>query len=129
MTPRHCLKATWVLQDLHYELGLTLYPTKSEWVGAMRVEHLVVVIDTNEGRFFIVLRKLARIRSIAKKIIWSCNNGRSWVTASTVPSVVGSCVSVSLSKPFSRLYTRSLKLWSRPWVTQHATRALGCNTG
>lgn len=54
---------------LLHELGLSIHSCKEEWVGATRVEHLQMIMDTMAGRFYIFPRKIARIRSMAKKII------------------------------------------------------------
>jgi hypothetical protein len=59
--PGDCESAASKKGRLLEELGLTRHPAKGEWVGSTRVEHLVVVIDTEGEKFFIAPRKLRRL--------------------------------------------------------------------
>jgi hypothetical protein len=54
---RDCRKATQVIDKLLSSLGLTRHPTKGEWVGSTRVEHVGCVIDSDRMRFCTAPRK------------------------------------------------------------------------
>ena len=56
--PRDCAVAWERIAELMTQLGLQRHPEKGEWTGATRVEHLGVLIDSDEMKFYVVLRKL-----------------------------------------------------------------------
>jgi Reverse transcriptase (RNA-dependent DNA polymerase) len=114
---RDCRKATQVLDKLLSSLGLTRHPTKEEWVGSTRMEHLGCVIDSDRMRFYIAPRKIAKVHGIARAILRQARQGRRWVSSDRLRSFCGVCVSLSLAMPFARFYTRSLfgDMNRRPW--------------
>jgi hypothetical protein len=105
---RDCRKATQVIDKLLSSLGLTRHPTKGEWVGSTRMEHLGCVIDSDRMRFYIAPQKIAKVHGIARAILRQARQGRLWVSRDGLRSFCGVCVLLSLAKPFARFYTRSL---------------------
>ena len=103
-----CFAARTTIAALLEDLGLVRHPTKGEWVGSTRVEHLGVVIKTVLEKFFIAPRKIAKVRHMAKHLISESTRGRRWVSVARLRSFVGLCVSLTLAMPFARFYTRSL---------------------
>jgi hypothetical protein len=104
---RDCRKATPVIDKLLSSLGLTRHPTKWEWVGSTRMEHLGCVIDSDRMRFYVAPRKIVKVHGIARASLQQARQGRRWVSRDRLRYF---CVSVSLSleMPFARFYTRSL---------------------
>jgi hypothetical protein len=105
---RDCQRATQLIDKLLSSLGLTRHPTKGEWVGSTRVEHLGCVIDSDRMRFYIAPRNFAKVHGIARAILRQARQGRWWVSRDRLRSFCGVCVSLSLAMPFARFYTRSL---------------------
>ncbi len=105
---RDCTRARQAIDKELSELGLTRHPDKGEWSGSTRVEHLGVLVDTEEMKFFVVPHKIERARAMARKLIAEARHGSGWVSRRRVASFVGLCVSLTLAMPFSRFYTRSL---------------------
>jgi Reverse transcriptase (RNA-dependent DNA polymerase) len=105
---RACGKTTQVIDKLISSLGLTRHPTKGEWVGSTRVEHLGCVIDSDRMRFYIAPRKIAKVHGIARTILRQARKVRLWVSRDRSRSFCGVCVSLSLAMPFARFYTRTL---------------------
>jgi Reverse transcriptase (RNA-dependent DNA polymerase) len=67
-----CEGATSKIDALLEALGLIRHPTKGEWVGSTRVEHLGAVIDTEQEKFFIAPRKIEKIRAMAGQLLSEC---------------------------------------------------------
>jgi hypothetical protein len=105
---RDCRKPKQVIDKLLSSLGLTRHPTKGEWVGSTRVEHLGCVIDSDCMSFYIAPRKIAKVHCITRIILRQARQGRRWVSRDRLRSFCGVCVSLSLAMPSARLYTRSL---------------------
>jgi hypothetical protein len=66
---RDCQRATQIIDKLLYSLGLARHPTKGEWNGSTRVEHLGCVIDTVSMRFCVAPRKIVKVRDLARAIL------------------------------------------------------------
>ena len=113
--------ATGRIENLLDNLGLTRHPSKGEWIGATRVEHLGIVIDSLQEKFYIAPRKIKKVRRIARPLIRECNIGRRWVSAERLRSFVGVCVSLSCAMPYARFYTRSL-YWDLPKKSTYKAR-------
>jgi hypothetical protein len=73
---RDCRKATQVIDKLLSSIGLTRHPTKEEWVGGTRVEHLGCVMDSDRMRFYIAPRKIAKVHGIARAILRQARQGQ-----------------------------------------------------
>jgi hypothetical protein len=56
-TGRDCRRARIRLDAIFRELGLTLHPEKGCWEGSQVVEHLKVLLDTQQMRVFVTERK------------------------------------------------------------------------
>jgi Reverse transcriptase (RNA-dependent DNA polymerase) len=105
---RDCRKATQVIDKLLSSLGLTRHPTKEEWVGSTRVEHLRCMIDSDRMRFYIAPRKIAKVHGIARAFLRQGRQERRWVSRDRLRSFCDVCVSLSLAMPFARFYIMSL---------------------
>jgi Reverse transcriptase (RNA-dependent DNA polymerase) len=103
-----CILATSNIEKLMARLGLTRHPEKGEWVGATRVEHLGVVVDTSLMKFYISQRKIVKVRAMAKQLLDQASQGRRWVSAAKLSSFSGLCVSLMLAMPYARFYTRAI---------------------
>jgi hypothetical protein len=103
-----CRAATGRIDKLLEHLGLVRHPSKGEWVGSTRVEHLGVVIDTELEKFFIAPRKIEKIRKMAGQLLTESRHGRRWVSVKRMRTFIGTCVSLTLAMPYARFYTRSL---------------------
>ena len=103
-----CFAARTTIAALLGDLGQVRHPTKSEWVGSTRMEDLGVVMDTVLEKFFIAPRKIAKVHHMAKHLISESTRGRRWVSVAHLRSFVGLCVSLTVTMPFARFYTRSL---------------------
>jgi hypothetical protein len=100
--------ATFVIGKLLSSLGLTLHPTKGEWVECVQVEHLGSVIDSDRMRFYIAPRKIAKLHGILRSILRKAQQGWRWVSRDRLRSFCGVCISLSLAMPFFRFYAKSL---------------------
>jgi hypothetical protein len=105
---RDCRRATHTIEKLLSSLGLARHPTKGEWNGSTRAEHLGYVIDTVSMRFYVAPRKIVKVRDFARAILRQAQQGRRWVSSERLRSFCGVCVSLSLAMPFARFYTRNL---------------------
>jgi hypothetical protein len=125
---RDCRKATQVIDKLLSSLGLTRHPTKGEWVGSTRVEHLGCVTDSDRMRFYIAPRKIAKVHGITRAILRQARQGRRWVSRDRLRSFCGVCVSLSLAMPFARFHTRSLfdDMTRRPRESRASRNANRC---
>ena len=107
-TLRDCQRATKWIDGVMNDLGLTRHPSKGEWQGSTRVQHLGVMIDTQRMRFYISPVKIARVRGLAAALLKESRLGRRWVSREKVRSFTGVCVSLTLAMPFARFHCRAL---------------------
>ena len=107
-TAENCQVATSMIENSLDSLGLTRHPSKGEWIGATRVVHLGIVIDSLQEKFYIAPRKIKKVRRIARHLIRECYIGRRCVSAERLRSFVGVFISISLSMPYARFNIRSL---------------------
>jgi Reverse transcriptase (RNA-dependent DNA polymerase) len=103
-----CNKARSAIEKLLNRVGLTRHPTKGEWTGSTRVEHLGSVVDTILMKFYIAPRKIEKVRSLAAALLRQAVLGRRWVETARLKTFAGVCVSLSLAMPFARFYTRAI---------------------
>jgi hypothetical protein len=106
--PRHCKRAKAWISRLLDRLGVARHPTKGEWTGATRVEHLGFIVDSIEMRFYLAPRKIQKVKALPQVLKNQVALGRRWVDAAKLGSFLGLCVSLTLAFPFSRFYSRSL---------------------
>lgn len=104
----HCVRGRKLIDSLLRRLGLARHPTKGEWEGATTIDHLGVRIDSIAMRFHLAPRKIAKVQLLARKILREVRLGRRWVTTKLLRHFCGVCVSLTLSMPWARFYTRSL---------------------
>jgi hypothetical protein len=60
---RRCSRATRWISGLLSRLDVSRHPTKGEWEGTTRVEHLGFVVDTMEMKFYLAPRKVEKVQS------------------------------------------------------------------
>jgi Reverse transcriptase (RNA-dependent DNA polymerase) len=106
---RDCRKATQVIDKLLSSSGLTRHPTKGEWVGSTRVEHLGYVIDSVRMRFYIAPRKIAKVHVIARAILRQARQGRRWVSRDRLRSFCGVRLIVAGNALCSLLHQESIR--------------------
>lgn len=90
-------------------LGLVRHPSKGCWVagGTTRIEHLGVVMEAEELRFYITTKKLNDIHSLAKSLLSQVRqHGK--VSHSALQHFLGKCISNMLPIPLARFYCRAL---------------------
>jgi len=107
-TNRDCRRAACRIDELMTSLGLTRHPSKGEWEGRQVIEHLGVIIDSVRMKFFVAPRKVAKVQSLAGKLLKEVRNRRRWVTKKALTHFCGVCVSLTLAMPWARFYTRSM---------------------
>ena len=100
--------ATGKIENLLHSLGLTGHPSTGEWIGATRAEHIGIVTDSLQEKFYIAPKKISKVRRIERQLMRECNVGRPWVSAERLRSFAGVRVSLSLAMPYAGFYTRSL---------------------
>lgn len=86
-----CAAARRQIDRLMSSLALVRHPTKGEWEGAQVVEHLGVVVDSVQMRFFVAERKVSKVKLFAGKILKTVRNGRRWVQKCLLTHVCGVC--------------------------------------
>ena len=106
--PRDCGSAQEHIVELMTQLGLQRHLEKGKWTGAARAEHLRVLIDSEEMKFYFVPRKAEKVRQLRKALLKEVCLGRRWVQSLALTSFCGTCISLSLAMPWARFYTRSL---------------------
>ncbi len=68
-TKRSCARATKDIDNLLRTLGLVRHPTTGDWSGSTRIEHLGVLIDTVEMKFYVSPHKIEKVRSMSKQLL------------------------------------------------------------
>jgi hypothetical protein len=63
---KYCKRAREWISRLLILLGVSRHPSKGEWSGAQRVEHLEFVVNSNEIRFYLAPRNMEKVRSLAR---------------------------------------------------------------
>lgn len=63
------------------------------------MEHLGVVIASEEMKFYAVPRKAEKVRQPSKALLKEVGSGRRWVQSRTLASFCGTCVSRRLAMP------------------------------
>jgi hypothetical protein len=79
-TPRDCLRATTWIEKLLRKLGIVRQPTKRESTGTKGLEHLGMVIDKIQMKFFIFPRKIEKVQTVSSAILRQAAQGRWWVS-------------------------------------------------
>jgi hypothetical protein len=72
------------------------------------LEHLGILIDLRQMRVFVTERKVLRMRKMAKELLLCAQRNRRLVSMENVRHFFGVAVSLTLSFPMARFYTRSL---------------------
>jgi hypothetical protein len=72
------------------------------------LEYLGVLIDTQKMRVFVTERKVLRMRRMAKELFLCAQRNRRLVSTEKVRHFFGLAVSLTISLPMTRFYTRSL---------------------
>lgn len=96
------------IMELLHRFGLRRHPNKGEWEGATVFEHLGVVVDSQQMKFFVAPWKLAKVRGLASRLLREINLRRRWVSRKSLRSFCGFYVSLTLAMPRAGFYTRSL---------------------
>ena len=97
-----------LIVKLMTQLGLQRHPEKGEWTRATRVEHVGVLVESEEMKFYVVPRNVEKDCQQSKALLKEVRIGRRWVQNRTLASFCGTCVSLGLAMPWARFYTRSL---------------------
>lgn len=105
---KDCAAAREEIAGLMKRLGLSRHPMKGEWTGARVIEHLGVVVDSVQIKFFVAPRKVSKVKELSGKILREVRNGRRWVSKKSLAHFCGVCVSLTLAMPWARFYTRLL---------------------
>jgi hypothetical protein len=127
-TKRDCLRASRTIEKLLKGLELTRHPSKGDWTGPTRIEHVVCIIDTRVMKFFISPRKIENVRNMAQLLITQARQGRRWVSLERLSTFCGVCVSLTLPMPYSRFYSRSLYDDMAPVKSQAGSAGSGCGS-
>jgi hypothetical protein len=96
------------VQALLELLGLKAHPEKSSWELEHVKQHLGLIVDTLEGKFYIPPAKIEKIKSYAKWVLSEVSRERRWVPARMVARMAGLSVCVSLAFPGGRLFAQGL---------------------
>lgn len=89
-------------------LGVTRHPTKGEWEGARRLDHLGVHIDTVAMKVYVAERKVVALRKLASKVLAVAQKNKRLVPMALLRHFCSVCVSLTLGLPMARFYTRSI---------------------
>lgn len=103
-----CKTARARLSKLFSDLGITRHPTKGCWKGSTTLEHLGMLLDTSQMRVFVTEEKMARVRTLAKRILAISTRNARLVPFDMLRSFCGVCVSLTLAVPLARFYTRAM---------------------
>lgn len=107
--PEDCLQLSMVLDRLFPRLGLLRHPDKGVWgQGTTRLEHVGVVIDTVQFRYFITPSKLQTLHERTMNLIRTASVSKRWVRESQVRSFTGTAISQLVFVPLARFFTRGL---------------------
>lgn len=105
-TAEDCRAAGASLDALFARLGVIRHTSKGCWTGSQQLEHLGMFLDTVSMRVYITEGKLAKVRSLAKKLLLLAQRNARLVPLELLRHFCGVCVSLTLAVP--RFYTRSL---------------------
>ena len=90
--PQDCAAARGHIAELMTQQGLQRHPEKGEWIGATRIEHLGVLIDSEEMKFYAVPGKAEKVPQLSKALLKEVWFGRRWVQGRTLASFYETCV-------------------------------------
>jgi hypothetical protein len=88
--------------------GLTRHPEKGCWKGSQQIEHLGVLVDIVSMRVFVKDGKVRKMRRLAREFLECARRNRRLVSHAKLRHFCGVAVSLTLSLPLARFYTRSL---------------------
>lgn len=103
-----CVAARPRIEHLITLLGLSRHKEKREWEGSQVVEHLGVRVHSNSMRFYVVTYKAQRMRKLARDLLKQVRLGRRGVSVGAARSFCESCISLMITLPSYRVYTRAL---------------------
>lgn len=108
-TSEDCSQLCQILDGLFPRLGLLRHPEKGVWgSGVTRLEHLGVVIDTVQFRYFITDEKLRTLQKKARHLLQTAARSRRWVRENVVRTFTGGAISQLVPIPLARFFTRGL---------------------
>lgn len=107
-----CTAAGKYLKGLFLRLGIVIHGTKGRWPGSRALEHLGMVIGTEQMHVFVSDRKVKEVQALAKKLLLLAQRNARVVPSELLRHFCGFCVSLTLAVPLAprlaRLHTRSL---------------------
>jgi len=89
-------------------LGLEANEQKSHWEVTQVLEHLGLIVDTLQGKFFIPEGKVQAIKACAKAVLSEVGRGARWVPTRLAARMAGLSVCVSLAFKGARLFAQGL---------------------
>jgi len=89
-------------------LGLKYHPEKSSWELERVKQHLGLIVDTLQGKFFIPPAKIEKIRACAKLVLSEVGREGRWVPARLAARMAGLSVCISLAFKGGRLFAQGL---------------------
>lgn len=90
-------------------LGIVIQKTKGDMKGTPRVlEDLDFIIDTEQMWIFVSVRKIEKVQSLARKFLLLAQRNIGLILLELVRHFCRICVSLWLTVPLARFYTRSL---------------------
>lgn len=108
-TSEDCEVLCTVLDPLFARLGMLRHPQKGVWgLGVTKIEHLGVIIDTENFRYFVTPEKLENLQNIASHLLQTSAKARRWVRESTLRTFAGKAVSQLVPLPLARFFTRGI---------------------
>ncbi len=96
------------MRSLFARLGLTLHPTKCDFVGSRSLEILGILVDTRRAQFLLSPEKLRKVEGAARRLLAHAGAHRRHVPARALRSFAGLGNSTGLAVVDARLRLREL---------------------
>lgn len=97
-----------LIEGLMAILGIRRQTGMVEWIGSSVVDHLSVRVDSGRMIFAETADKNGKARKLSHRFLKEVRTGRRRVSTDSARSFCGICVSLTLSMPWARFYTRTL---------------------
>lgn len=110
-----CKEARRVWDELLVSLCILRNTERGNWEMGKKIEHLEVSVDMEEMKVYVTDRKFGQVRKLAVTLVGVAQRNRRLVSMGLSHRFCGVWVSLTLSVPMTRSFTRSIYLDMSPW--------------
>ena len=96
------------IRDTLRRFGVKVNEEKSSWTPTRVLEHLGLVVDLEQDRFYVPHQKLVKVEKWALAIIKRAATDRRWIGALELAQFAGTANAIAMAVPAARLFLRSM---------------------